>query len=50
MKMRVMQTNAFRGLLYEFGIVLPEGHRALLAEIPAAIAAAETRLPAVLVD
>lgn len=28
MKVRIMQTNALRGLLYEFGIVLPEGHRA----------------------
>src|SRR5690606_20880630 len=28
MKMRIMQTNALRGLLYEFGIVLPEGHQA----------------------
>ena len=25
MKVRIMQTNALRGLLYEFGIVLPEG-------------------------
>lgn len=29
MKMRIMQTNALRGLLGEFGIVLPEGHRTL---------------------
>lgn len=27
MKMRIMQTNALRGILYEFGITLPEGHR-----------------------
>lgn len=33
MKIRIMQTNALRGLLYEFGIVLPEGHRILLNRI-----------------
>src|SRR5207244_3290579 len=33
MKMRIMQTNALRGLLYEFGIVLPEGHNKLLQSI-----------------
>ncbi len=31
MKVRIMQSNALRGLLYEFGIVLPEGHLKLLA-------------------
>lgn len=41
MKMRIMQTNALRGLLYEFGIVLPEGHNALLDKLPGALAAAE---------
>lgn len=50
MKMRIMQTNEMRGLLYEFGIVLPEGHRALLQELPAALAKAEARLPAMLID
>jgi transposase len=45
-----MQTNEMRGLLYEFGIVLPEGHRALLQELPAALAKAEARLPALLID
>ena len=29
LKFRVMQTNAQRGFLYEFGPVLPEGYRAL---------------------
>jgi len=33
MKMRIMQTNALRGFLYEFGVVLPVGHRALLEKI-----------------
>ena len=50
MKMRIMQTNELRGLLYEFGIVLPEGHRALLKELPAALLEAQGRLPAMLID
>jgi transposase len=29
MKFRIMQTNALRGILYEFGIVLPAGYPAL---------------------
>lgn len=41
MKMRIMQTNALRGLLYEFGIVLPEGHQALLKRIPDELAKAQ---------
>jgi len=49
MKMRIMQTNALRGLLYEFGIVLPEGHRALLQRLPSELAGAATRLPAVFI-
>jgi transposase len=50
MKMRIMQTNELRGLLYEFGIVLPQGHRALLQDLPAALATAQTKLPAMLID
>jgi transposase len=50
MKMRIMQTNEVRGLLYEFGIVLPEGHRALLKELPAALREAQSTLPAMLLD
>lgn len=50
MKMRIMQTNALRGLLYEFGIVLPEGHRALRQALPGALREAQTRLPAMLID
>jgi transposase len=30
LKTRIMQTNELRGLLYKFGIDLPEGHAALL--------------------
>jgi transposase len=50
MKMRIMQTNELRGLLYEFGIALPEGHRALLKELPAALREAQGRLPAMFID
>ncbi len=51
MKMRIMQTNALRCLLYEFGIVLPEGHRILLDRIQGELGKAQERgrLPAVVV-
>jgi transposase len=41
MKMRIMQTNALRGLLYEFGIVLPVGHNKLLHSIQDEMAQAQ---------
>ena len=50
MKMRIMQTNALRGLLCEFGIVLPEGHRTLLQRIPGELAQAQDKLPGVLIE
>lgn len=50
MKMRIMQTNELRGLLYEFGFVLSEGHRALLKELPAVLLEAQSRLPAMLLE
>jgi transposase len=50
LKVRIMQTNELRGLLYEFGVVLSEGHRALLKELPAALQEAQSRLPAMLID
>jgi transposase len=50
MKFRVMQTNALRGFLYEFGTVLPEGHRALAKAWPTALAALAEQLPGMLVD
>lgn len=50
MKMRIMHTNGLRGLLYEFGIVLPEGHRALLKELPGTLKDAQGRLPAMLIE
>jgi len=45
-----MQTNALRGLLYEFGVVLPEGIRALAKAWPAALASVADQLPAMLID
>ena len=50
MKMRIMQTNEIRGLMYEFGIVMSEGHRALLKELPAALLEAKSRLPAMFIE
>lgn len=50
MKIRIMQTNALRGLLYEFGIVLPEGHRTLLNRIQWELAKVEDKLPAVITE
>jgi len=50
MKFRIMQTNALRGLLYEFGVVLPQGHTALLKALPDTLAALDTQLPAMLLD
>ena len=50
MKFGIMQTNALRGLLYEFGEVLPEGYSALAKALPAALASVAERLPAMLID
>ena len=50
MKMRIMQTNELRGLLYEFGLVLSDGHRALLKELPVVLLEAQSRLPAMLLE
>jgi transposase len=50
MKSRIMQTNELRGLLYEFGVVLPEGHAALLKALPVAMCEAKLRLHAMLMD
>ena len=40
MKMRIMQTNALRGILAEFGVVLPVGHHQFLKGIQNALAQA----------
>ena len=45
-----MQTNELRGVLYEFAIVLPEGHLALLKALPGALTEAKGRLPTMLTD
>jgi transposase len=37
-RIRVMQVNQLRGLLYEFGVVLPQGHRASIEAAKAALA------------
>jgi transposase len=50
MKFRIMQTNALRGLLYEFGVVLPEGGCALAKAWPAALATVADQLPGMLID
>lgn len=50
MKFRIMQTNALRGLLYEFGEVLPEGSREFAEKISGALAKIANRLPAILID
>lgn len=51
MKMRIMQTNALRGILAEFGIAMPVGYKQLLKVIQGELAKAEQDdlLPAVLV-
>ncbi|MBV8501163.1 MAG: IS110 family transposase [Paucibacter sp.] len=51
MKMRIMQTNALRGILAEFGIALPLGHNRLLKAIQGELAQAQQddQLPADLV-
>ncbi len=41
MKMRIMQTNALRGILAEFGIALPAGHTKLLKTIQGELARAQ---------
>ena len=50
MKMRIMQTNALRGLLYEFGAVFAKGKKALFAEIEATLEALAGSLPQVVLD
>lgn len=47
-KLRTMQSNQVRGLLYEFGVVLPVGRERALAELPKQLEQLEMRLPAML--
>lgn len=50
MKLRIMQTNAIRGMLNEFGVVLPEGHQKLLQKIPTVLENETNALPKLLVE
>lgn len=50
MKMRIMQSNSIRGLLYEFGETLPQNFRAMCKELPQRWASLEEALPAMLVE
>jgi len=49
-KMRTMQVNQLRGLLYEFGAELPPGRSAGLECIPGELARLESVLPAMVID
>jgi len=49
-RIRVMQVNQLRGLLYEFGIVLPQGRRASIEAAKVALASLGEQLPAMLAD
>ena len=50
MKMRTMQVNALRGLLYEFGATFAKGHKALFGEIEQAFVDLSAQLPQMVVD
>ena len=50
MKMRNMQSNALRGLLYEFGAVFAKGQRALLSELEPALESLSGQLPQMVAD
>ncbi|KWB94359.1 IS110 family transposase, partial [Burkholderia ubonensis] len=49
-KFRTMQINGLRGLLTEYGEVMPKGRAALDREIPGVLGRVSERLPAVLID
>lgn len=50
MKMRNMQTNALRGLLYEFGATFAKGKKALFSEIEETLERLAGALPQMVVD
>ena len=50
MKMRTMQTNALRGLLYEFGATFAQGRNAVFKDIEAALDTLGTSLPQMVAD
>ena len=49
-KMRTMQINQLRGLLYEFGANLPKGRQQGMAQVGAQLAQLEDTLPAMVID
>ena len=50
MKMRTMQTNALRGLLYEFGATFAKGRKALFSEVEQALVDLGSQLPQMVAD
>jgi transposase len=50
MKMRTMQTNALRGLLYEFGATFAKGRSALFADVEAKLESLADQLPQMVRD
>ena len=50
MKMRNMQSNALRGLLYEFGAIFAKGRQALYGELETALAQLRDHLPQMVAD
>lgn len=50
MKMRNMQTNALRGLLYEFGVTFAQGNKALFSGLEAALQTLSGQLPQMVCD
>jgi transposase len=49
-KIRTMQINQLRGLLYEFGINLPQGRQKIMARVTEELAKLEDRISALVVD
>lgn len=49
-KFRTAQTNGLRGLLTEYGEVMPQGRAGIKRDIPAVFGRLAERLPAVLID
>ena len=50
MKMRTMQTNALRGLLYEFGATFAQGRKALFKDIEQTLEELSSQLPQMVTD
>lgn len=50
MKMRTMQTNALRGLLYEFGAIFAKGRKAVFKDIEQALQGLADQLPQMVAD